>query len=110
MPTDLDRLKTHLGYTGARPIDDEAMSFAVDAANAVVVELRPDLGPLDPAPTWPAHIDEAATIQAAAYYGARASVQGLAQFQEAGASYLPRIDPRVRMALGLAEFQPSVVS
>jgi len=114
MPTSLDRVKVHLGISGARPVDDEALSYAVDAANGIVAALRTDLPALAPPDNtgvvWPAEVDEAATIQAARYYGRRASVQGVASFQDAGVSLLAWIDPDVRLALGLGEFQPSVVA
>jgi hypothetical protein len=111
MPTSVDRVKVHLGITGTRPVDDEAITYAVNAANSLVVTLRPDLPAIDTAnpdaTVWPAEIDEAATIQASRYYGRRASVQGVASFQEAGVSLLAWVDPDVRLALGLGEFQPS---
>jgi hypothetical protein len=104
MPTSVDRVKIHLGITGTRPVDDEALTYAVDAANGLVMALRTDLAGL---PEWPDEVDEGATIQAARFYGRRASVQGVASFQDAGVSLLARLDPDVRAALGLGEFQPS---
>ena len=118
MPTTVQRLKIHLGLTPARPVDDEALQDAVDAANDIVSTLRPDLEPLtvdgapvDPADvSWPARADEAATLQAARLYGRRGSVQGVASFQDLGVSLLPRIDPDVRLLLELGEYQPAVIA
>jgi hypothetical protein len=119
MPTTVDRLKTHLGVSGSRPVDEDAMADAVDAANDIVAALRADLPAPDPAadpPTswadlvWPARADEAATLQAARLYGRRGSVQGVAAFADAGVSLLARIDPDVRLLLELGENQKSVVA
>lgn len=105
MATTVERLVTHLGISGARPVDAAAMSDAVNAANDIVASLRLDL-PAPPAP-WPARADEAATLQAARLYGRRGSVQGVAAFQDAGVSLLARLDPDVRLLLELGENQPS---
>jgi hypothetical protein len=114
MPTSVDRVKTFLGLTPARPVDDQAIADAVDAANDLVATLRPDLPPRDPddpeAATWPDRADEAATIQAARLYGRRGSVQGVAAFQDVGVSLLPRIDPDVRLLLEIGEYQTSTTA
>jgi hypothetical protein len=109
MPTTVDRLQVHLGLTGSRPVDVAAMEAAVDAANGIVAALRADLPSLgsDPAPVWPDHVDQAATIQAARLYGRRGSVQGVAAFADAGVSLLARLDPDVRVMLQLGEYQQS---
>lgn len=109
MPTTVDRLKTHLGYTGARPVDDEAMTDAVDAANDMVAALRADLPPLDSDPpiVWPPRADEAATLQAAWLYGRRGSVAGVAAFQDVGVSSLGPLDPGVAPLLELGRYQKS---
>lgn len=111
MPTTVERVKTHLGIATARPVDDDALAFAVEAANDLVAALRPDLDPLDGlAPAWPVRADEAATLHAARLYGRRGSVQGIAAFQDVGVSLLPRIDPDVRLLLELGEYQGSVTA
>jgi hypothetical protein len=112
MPTTVDRLKTHLGLSGARQVDEDAMQDAVDAANDLVAALRTDLDPIDPHPSqdpvvWPPRVDEAATLQAARLYGRRGSVQGVAAFADAGVSLLARLDPDVRVLLQLGENQDS---
>lgn len=113
MPTSVDRVKVHLGISPARPVDDQALADAVDAANDIVVTLRTDLPPVTGDDTtqepWPARCDEAATLQAARLYGRRGSVQGIAAFQDVGVSLLPRIDPDVRLLLQLGEYQDSAV-
>lgn len=111
MPTTVERVKTHLGIGTARPVDDDALAFAVAAANDVVAALRPDLDPLDPdnPPTWPARVDEAATLHAARLYGRRGSVQGIAAFAEAGVSLLPSMDTDVRLLLELGNYQQSAI-
>jgi hypothetical protein len=116
MPTSVDRLKTHLGLTPGRPVDDAALADAVDAANDLIAQLRADLPqlvdqagqPVDPATiVWPPRCDEAATLQAARLYGRRGSVQGVAAFADAGVSLLARLDPDVRVLLELGEYQRS---
>ena len=112
MPTSVEAVKTHLGITGARPVDDDAIQAAVVAANGLVAALRPDLptaSPDDPdkPPTWPPQCDQAATLQAARLYGRRGSVQGVASFQDAGVTLLARMDPDVRLLLQVGEFQDS---
>jgi len=107
MPTDVARLKTYLGLSGATSVDDAAMDHAVDAANAFVERLRPDWTEFEP---WPADADQAATVEAARLYGRRGSVQGVAAFADIGVSLLPRLDPEVRSLLQLGEYQPSVIA
>lgn len=111
MPATVGKLQTHLGISGARPVDDDAMTIACDAANQMVVAFRPDVGdPADDQTVWTASVDEAAIIQAARLYGRRSSVQGIAAFQDVGAVTLGRLDPDVRLLLGLAEYQPSAIA
>ena len=117
MPTTVDRVRTHLGLTPARPVDDDALTAAVAAANAWVAAVRTDLPPLaelpdadEPGDYWPAHVDYACTVQAARLYGRRGSVQGVAAIADAGVSLLARLDPDVRSLLELGEFQPSVIA
>ena len=105
MPTTVPLLRIHLGLIPARPVDDDALANAVDAANAAVLLYRPDL---DSNGEWPANAEMAATIWAARLYGRRGSVQGVAAFQDVGVSLLPRLDPDVRALLQLGEYQPSV--
>lgn len=110
MPTSVEAVKTHLGMTGGRPVDDDALETAVTAANGLVAALRPDLPvSTDPEvpPTWPPQCDYAATLQAARLYGRRGSVQGVASFADAGVSLLARMDPDVRLLLQVGEFQDS---
>lgn len=116
MPGTVDRLKTHLGLDGARAVDVDAMAAAVEAANAAVAGvLRTDL----PSPAvgepwdtivWPSQVDHGAVVLAARLYGRRSSVQGIATFGDAGVSFLARMDPDVRLLLGLGEYQPSVIA
>jgi len=88
------------------------MTYACDAANAMVAAYRSDLPPLDsdPPPEWGADVDYAATVQAGRLYGRRGSTQGIAAYQDVGVSLLPRLDPDVRALLKLGEYQDSVVS
>lgn len=98
---------TFLGLQPSRDVDRAAMEAAVAAANDIVLAYRRDLADAE---TWPARVEQAATQQAARLYGRRGSVQGVAAFQDVGVSLLPRIDPDVRLALELGEYQPSVVA
>jgi hypothetical protein len=111
VPATVDSVRTFLGLSPARPTDDDALAAAVAAANDAVATWRTDLPPDDGsgAVTWPPSCDQAATIYAARLYGRRASVQGVAAFQEVGVVVLPQ-DPDVRSLLGLGEYQPSVVA
>lgn len=112
MPTTVERLRTHLGLSGARPVDDDALTFAVESANDWVAAIRPDLAPLDSdsPPVWPSRCDEAATLQAARLYGRRGSVQGVAAFADAGVTLLGRLDPDVRVLLELGEYQNAAIA
>jgi hypothetical protein len=113
MPTDVARLQVHLGLTGARDVDNEAMGNACDAANDWVSTLRTDLDPWvkdDDSVVWPARVDEAATLLAAYYYGRRASVTGVASFADAGVAALPQTDPSVASLLELGRYQTSVIA
>jgi hypothetical protein len=111
MPASVETLRTHLGISGARPVDDDAMQIACDAANRMVAVFRPDVDdPADVNTVWTPDIDEAALIQAARFYGRRSSVQGVASFQDVGVITLGRLDPDVRLLLGLSEYQPSVIA
>lgn len=107
MPATVERLETYLGLTGAREVDSAAMEIAVNAANRVVLVFRPDAAEVTP---WPAELESAALIQAARLYGRRGSVQGIAAFQDIGAITLGRLDPDVRVLLGLGEYQPSATA
>lgn len=106
MPATVGTLQTHLGIAGARDVDVQAMQFAVDAANGVVAVFRPDVADLA---AWPPEVESAALIQAARIYGRRGSVQGIAAFQDIGAVTLGRLDPDVRLLLGLGEYQESAI-
>lgn len=116
MPTSTDAVKTYLGLGVARPVDEDALQAAVDAANAAVLAYRPDITDTDPyghrsgGAEWPPNVEQAATMWAARLYGRRGSVQGVAAFQDVGVSLLPRMDPDVRVLLQLGEYQPSVVA
>jgi predicted TIM-barrel fold metal-dependent hydrolase len=111
MPTTLQALEVHLGLSGARPVDTDAMTAAVAGANAMVAAYWSELpDPLEAGVVWPTQADQAATIQAARLYGRRGSVQGVAAFQDIGVSMLPRLDPDVRALLQVGEYQPSVVA
>jgi hypothetical protein len=104
-------VQTHLGLSPARPVDTDALQAAVDAANSVVWAWRPDLDdPGESGTVWPAHVDFAATVQAARLYGRRGSVQGVAAFQDVGVTMLGRMDPDIRSLLELGEFQRSVIA
>ena len=111
MPTSAAAVSAFLGLSPARPVDDEAMTAAVGAANDAVYMWRPDLtDPLEEGTTWPARADFAATMQAARLYGRRGSVQGVAAFQDTGVSFMPQLDPDVQTLLELGPYQPSVVA
>lgn len=111
MPTTVARLQTHLGLTGARQVDTDAMGDAVDAANDWVSTLRPDLAKLTAdGSDWPARADEAATLLAAYYYGRRGSVAGVASFADAGVAALPQTDPSVASLLELGRYQQSATA
>jgi hypothetical protein len=113
MPTSVARLQVHLGLTGARDVDTQAMQDACDAANDWVTTIRPDLPPWvmgDTGVTWPARADEAATLLAAYYYGRRASVTGVASFADAGVASLPQTDPSISALLELGRYQGSVIA
>jgi hypothetical protein len=110
MPATVEGVRTFLGLSPARPVDDAALASAVAAANDYVATMRPDLctdaggAPLE---DWPPRADQAATIYGARLYGRRSSVQGVAAFQEVGAVALPQ-DPDVRALLELGNYQKSV--
>jgi hypothetical protein len=106
MPATVEGVRTFLGLSPARPVDDDALAAAVAASNAAVAAWRVDLEALE---DWPANADEAAVIYAARLYGRRSSVQGVAAFQEVGVVTLPQ-DPDVSALLGLGKFQKSVVA
>jgi hypothetical protein len=59
---------------------------------------------------WPAEIESGALVQAARLYGRRGSVQGVAAFQDIGVATIGRLDPDVRVLLGLGEYQPSAIA
>jgi hypothetical protein len=113
MPTSVDRLQTHLGLRGARPEDEDAMLYAVDASNDWVSTLRPDL-PVwaegDDSVVWPPRVDEAATLLAAFLYSRRGTVTGVASFQDAGVAALPQTDPSLASLLELGRYQLSVTA
>jgi hypothetical protein len=106
VPATVEGVRTFLGLSPARPVDDDALAAAVAASNAAVGFWRVDLALVDP---WPPNADQAATIYAARLYGRRGSVQGVAAFQEVGVVTLPQ-DPDVSALLGLGKFQRSVVA
>lgn len=111
MPTSTAAVSQFLGLAPARPVDDDALTAAVEAANDAVFMWRPDLDdPAEDGATWPPRADFAATIQAARLYGRRGSVQGVAAFQDTGVSFLPSLDPEVKSMLELGPFQPSAVA
>lgn len=119
MPTSADRVRTLLGISTGRPVDEEALQDAVDAANSWVASVCTDLPPLvdedgapvDPADVvWPAHADYATTVQAANLYNNRSSIGGRPTYADGGTSRLRDLDPEVRSLLGLGEYQDSVVS
>ena len=107
MSATVESLRTYLGLDPANTHDAEAMQYAVDAANDVVMQWRSDLTTTEP---WPPRCDQAALIQAARLYGRRGSVQGVAAFADIGVTLMPRLDPDVRSLLQLGEYQPSVVA
>jgi hypothetical protein len=114
MPATVITLRVYLGIDPASTVDEQAMTFAVEAANDVVANWRPDLT-TDPGDgtilsTWPARAEQAALVQAARLYGRRGSVQGVAAFADIGVSLLPRLDPEVRSLLELGEYQPPVIA
>jgi hypothetical protein len=106
MPATVEGVRTFLGLSPARPVDDDALAAAVAGANAAVVVWRVDLAALD---EWGANADQAATIYAARLYGRRGSVQGVAAYEAVGVMALPQ-DPDVSALLGLGKFQRSVVA
>lgn len=108
MPTSVDRLRIYLGLDPASSVDTEAMTMAVDAANAFVERIKPEWC-TEPT-VWEPEAEQAATVQAARLYGRRGSVQGIAAFQDIGVSLLPRLDPEVRSLLRLGEYQDSTVA
>jgi hypothetical protein len=103
----VDDVRTHLGIDPATTVDQAALQAAVDAANDVIVTVRPDMEPLA---VWPPRVNEAAVLRAARLYGRRGSVQGVAAFADLGMSPLPRLDPDERFLLELGEYQKSVVA
>lgn len=113
MPASIASVQTFLGLSPARPVDDDALEAAAAAANDWVQEVRPDITKdangvtLD---TWPPRADQAAVQYAARLYGRRGSVQGIAAFQDAGATLLPDLDPDIRALLEIGDFQKSVVA
>src|SRR3954452_13889306 len=108
MPATTVLLRIYLGIDPTDTANEAAMAMAVDAANDLVAQLRPDLttGPY----VWPPRVNQAAHVEAARLVGRRSSVQGVAAFADLGVSLLPRMDPEVRSLLELGEYQPSVVS
>jgi hypothetical protein len=113
MPATVAAVSTFLGLTPARPVDDDALTAAVAAANDWVSEVRPDLTVGDdgkPLPLWPPRATQAAVQYAARLYGRRGSVQGVAAFQDVGVTLLPALDPDIRSLLELGNFQRSVVA
>lgn len=112
-PASPETLKVYLGLAPATATDDEAMTAACDAANQLVVRLRPEWttdGNGTVLTEWPADAAQAAVVEAARLYGGRGSVQGVAAFTDVGVSFIARMDPRVRELLQLGEYQPSVVA
>jgi predicted TIM-barrel fold metal-dependent hydrolase len=111
LPTSTAAVSAFLGLSPARPVDDDAMTAAVAAANDAVAAWRPDLeDPATEGATWPPRADQAATMQAARLYGRRGSVQGVAAFQDTGVSFMPQLDPDLQTMLELGPYQPSVVA
>jgi hypothetical protein len=113
MPATVTTLRVYLGIDPASTVDEQAMTFAVDASNDIVSTYRPDLtkdATGAALSTWPPRVDQAALTQAARLYGRRGSVQGIAAFADIGVSLLPRLDPDVRALLELGEYQPPVVA
>lgn len=111
MPTTVELVRTHLGLSPARPVDDAALDNAVAAGNDAVWAWRQDLDePTADGAAWPPRCDYAATLQAARLYGRRGSVQGVAAFQDVGVAMLGRLDPDIRSLLELGEFQRSVIA
>ena len=111
MPTSVAAVSAFLGLSPARPVDDAAMAAAVAAANDTVFNWRPDLDdPATDGATWPPRVDQAATQQAARYYGRRGSVMGVAAFQDTAAVFVPYLDGDVQVMLELGNYQPSVVA
>lgn len=111
MPATVDAVRTFLGLTPARAVDDDALAAAVAAANDVVTTWRSDLTPDDGSGsvTWPPRCDQAAVLYAARLYGRRSSVQGVAAFQDVGVTLIPQ-DPDIKALLELGPFQRSVVA
>jgi hypothetical protein len=110
MPATVDAVRTHLGLSPARPVDDDALTAAVAGSNGTVASLRKDLpDPTAPDAVWPAQCDEAAVLYAARLYGRRGSVMGIAAFADAGARLLSE-DPDVALMLQLGPYQDSVVA
>jgi hypothetical protein len=113
MPATVDALRTYLGLDPASTVDEAAMTAAVDAANDLVDQFRPDLtrdADGVALTVWPARVDQAAVIEGARLYGRRGSVQGIAAFADIGVSLIPRLDPEVRSLLELGEYQKSVTA
>ena len=113
MPATVTNLKIYLGVDPASTVDEQAMTFAVDAGNDAVTTWRPDLTKDDTGavlPSWPPRCEQAALVQSARLYGRRGSVQGVAAFADLGVSLLPRLDPEVRSLLELGEYQPPVIA
>lgn len=114
MATTVEAVRTFLGVNPATTTDESALSAAVEAANAWVVLVRPDITTDQSTgavlPTWPANADQAATMQAAHDYGRRSSTAGVAAFADVGVTFIPRMDPDVRRLLQLGEYQPPVVA
>jgi hypothetical protein len=108
MPATVEGVRTFLGLSPARPVDDDALAAAVAGANDWVTTVRPDLT-ADP-DAWAPRADEAATLEAARLYGRRGSVSGVVGFQEGGALALPSIDPDAQTLLELGRYQRSVVA
>lgn len=107
MGATVEKLKVYLGLDPASTHDAEAMQYAVDAANALVTQWRPDLATGDP---WDPRAEQAALLQASRLYGRRGSVQGVAAFADIGVSLMPRLDPDLQPLLELGIYQPSVVA
>jgi hypothetical protein len=107
-------LRIYLGIDPASTVDEQAMTFAVDAANDQVITDRPDIT-LDPGtgavlPTWPARVEQASKIEGSRLYGRRGSIQGVAAFADVAVSYVPGTDPDYQMLMQIGRYQPPVVA
>jgi hypothetical protein len=119
MATTVDMVRVFLGTRGARDVDEDALAMAVDAANAVIVVLRPEVAGLaDPLALlagepdgdgWPANVTYAATMYAAQLYGRRGALFGTLNYQEMAVN-MRTVDPHIYALLELGLNQRSVVA